>query len=70
MRAILIVLMLTVATQAGAECGRLCDSDWWKTANPEDVQAQLDAGANVKASTGEGFTPLHLALFKSASSNV
>jgi hypothetical protein len=27
MRAALVVLMLTFATQAGAECGKLCD---WK----------------------------------------
>ena len=30
MRAALIALMLTVATQAEAECGNLCDKDWWK----------------------------------------
>jgi hypothetical protein len=28
MRAILTALLLTNATQAGAECGKLCDLDW------------------------------------------
>jgi hypothetical protein len=29
MRAALIALMLTIASQAGAECGKLCDRNWW-----------------------------------------
>ena len=44
MRAALIALMLTLATQAGTECGNLCDSDWWGTATNADVQAELGAG--------------------------
>ena len=47
MRAILTALMLTVATQAVAECGNLCDYDWWKTATEADVQAELDDFAGV-----------------------
>ena len=49
MRAAIIALMLTVATQAEAECGKLCDQDWWETAAEADLQAELDAGANVMA---------------------
>ena len=49
MRAALIALMLTFASQAGAECGNLCDYDWWKTATEADVQAELDGGADVMA---------------------
>ena len=49
MRAILTALMLTVATQGGAECGKLCDEEWWKTATAVGVQAELDAGVDVMA---------------------
>ena len=59
MRAILTALMLTVATQAGAECGNLCDYDWWSSATEADVQAELDAGADVMARNQWGRTPLH-----------
>ena len=47
MRAILTALLLTVATQVGAACGNLCDSDWWETATEADVQAELDAGGII-----------------------
>ena len=59
MRAALLALMLSFATQAGAECGKLCDYDWWKTATVADVQAELDAGANIMARTENGATPIH-----------
>ena len=61
MRAALLALMLTVASQAGAECGNLCDSGWWKTSTAADVQAELDAGADVMARAKYGATPLHRA---------
>ena len=41
MRVALIALMLTFASQAAAECGKLCDDDWWKTATTANVQAEL-----------------------------
>ena len=54
--------MLALATQAGAECGKLCDYEWWKTATPADVQAGSDAGADVLARDEEhGTMPLHCA---------
>ena len=60
MRAALIALMLTVASPAaGAECGNLCDRDWWGTATAADVKAELDAGAKVTAKNEYGSTPLH-----------
>ena len=34
-------------SQAGAECGNLCDFVWWKTATPTDEQAKLDRDADV-----------------------
>ena len=49
MIAILTALLLTIATQAEADCDKLCDRDWWKTATAADVQAELDAGAEVMA---------------------
>ena len=56
MRAILTALFLTIATQAGAECGNLCDSVWWQSAKKADVQAELDAGADVMAQDEKGGT--------------
>ena len=70
MRAILTALMLTVATQAGAECGNLCDYDWWKTATEADVQAELDGGADVMARNKLSYTPLHSAARYSSSATV
>ena len=37
MRAAIIALMLTVGSQAGAECGDLCDFIWLETATEADV---------------------------------
>ena len=59
MRAALIALMLMFGSQAGAECGNLCDHDWWRTATEADVQAELDGGADVMARDEDGDTPLH-----------
>ena len=57
-RAALEALMLTIASQAGAECGNLCDMGWWRTATEADVQAELDAGVDVMARDKYGDTPL------------
>ena len=32
MIAIMTALLLTIATQAEADCEKLCERDWWKTA--------------------------------------
>ena len=59
MIAFLTALLLTIASQAEADCDKLCDRDWWKTATKADVQAELDAGAEVTARDQYGSTPLH-----------
>ena len=59
MRVALIALMLTFATQAGAECDNLCEPDWWKMATTADLQYELDAGAEVAVWPRGGTTPLH-----------
>ena len=59
MIAILTALLLTIASQAEADCDQLCDRNWWKTATKADVQAELDAGADVTARDQYGSTPLH-----------
>ena len=56
MRALQVALMLMFGSQAGAECGKLCDHYWWKTATDADVQAELDAGADVMAQDEKGGT--------------
>ena len=61
MRTILTALMLTFGTQAGAECGNLCDRYWWKTATEAELQAELDAGADTMARGKSGETPLYFA---------
>ena len=33
---------------------QLCDHYWWKTATDADVQAELDAGADVMAQDEKG----------------
>ena len=59
MLAFMTALLLTIATQAEADCDKLCDRDWWKTATAADVQAELGAGAEVMARDQYGSTPLH-----------
>jgi ankyrin repeat protein len=44
-------------SQASAVCGKLCDSVWWDTATPSDLQLELDAGATVNAKDKNGKTP-------------
>ena len=61
MRAILTALILTIASQAGAECGKLCDGDWWMRATVSDFQAELNVGADVRARKEDGGIPLHYA---------
>ena len=58
---LIIALLLMIGSQAGAECGNLCDRDWWATATEADVQAELDGGADVMARNDYGITPLHFA---------
>ena len=61
-RFLAVVLMFAaMSSSAWAECGKLCDENWWQTATASDVQAELDAGVDVNASNKWGHTPLHLA---------
>ena len=70
MRAAIIALLLTFGSQAAAECGKLCDWNWWITATAADVQAELAAGADVMARTKDGTTPLHWAALVETSTNI
>ena len=47
MRAALAAILLTIATQAGAECGSFCDRDWLKTATETNVQDLVEVGVDV-----------------------
>ena len=42
-------------------CGRLCDETFWHTAGLEEVNSELDRGADIEARDDLGATPLHLA---------
>lgn len=52
--------LVPTSSQAG-ECGRLCDVEFWKTATPKDMQAELAKGSDPHARDERGFTPLHFA---------
>ena len=43
-------------------CGRLCNETFWHTAGLEEVESELDRGADIKARNDEGDTPLHKAV--------
>ena len=59
----LVVTSALAPTSAQASgCGRLCHAEFWKTATPEDVQAELAKGSDPHARGGFfGGTPLHFA---------
>lgn len=71
---ILFVLMVVAVGLAGGfaplwdvtypwQCARLCDDDFWATASPEDVKAEIQEGADVtRIRASDGNTPLHLAV--------
>ena len=43
-------------------CGHRCDNDFWERANPTEVRAQLDLGADLAATDGDlGGAALHVA---------
>ena len=62
---VLVLMFFAMSSSAWAECGKFCDRAWWKTATASDVQAELDAGADVMARSEmkyyNGYTPLHWA---------
>ena len=58
---VLVLMFFAMSSAVWAECGKFCDRDWWKTATASDVQAELDAGADVMARDKYGYTPLHWA---------
>ena len=59
MRLFIAALLMTLGTQAWAECGNLCYENWWKTATTSDGKGELDAGADVMDRGVYGNTPLH-----------
>ena len=60
MRALILLFLLTMANQARAECGNLCDDEWWKTATVIDIKNELDAGIDVMSRDAEGLSLIHI----------
>ena len=56
-----VLMFVAMSSAVWAECGKLCDENWWPTATTSDVQAELDAGVDVNARDWKGFTLLFLA---------
>ena len=47
------------------ECGQLCRRDFWESATLEEVQAEIDGGADVNAARGhEVDSPLDFAIWQ------
>ena len=61
MRLALLALMVTISTQAGAECGKFCDAGWWANATTADVHSEMAKGTNVTARTLDRSIQLHSA---------
>ena len=61
--ALLLALALLASPAQASECGRLCDEAFWQTATPQQVEAEIKAGANPNGRDEGGFTPLHQAAF-------
>ena len=70
MRSLLIASLMTLATQAGAEYGKLCVGERWEQATTVDVRAELDSGADVMARDENDKTPLHWAAFSGMHENI
>ncbi|MGB0163597.1 MAG: hypothetical protein ACPF9M_09080 [Candidatus Puniceispirillaceae bacterium] len=45
------------------DCMRLCDLAFMQSATAEDIQAEIDKGADIGAGDEEGYTPLHFAAY-------
>ena len=61
----LIFVMLAGAVHAG-DCMRLCDNEFWKTEpTVEQLQSELDKGADLSGVDLLGKTPLHFAAYMS-----
>lgn len=58
--AILTTLFTLIASPVVAgDCTRLCKSDFIRDATAQDIQAEINKGADVRERTEDGLTPLH-----------
>ena len=58
---VLVLMFFAMSSSVWAECDKFCDYSWWQTATASDVQAELDAGADITACGEGGYAPLHWA---------
>ena len=58
-----LLTLLTSPTFAG-DCLRLCDPDFMATASAQDIDAEINKGADFQARTQDGLSPLHLAALR------
>ncbi len=60
--AMLIATFTLIAPPVFADdCTRLCDPDFIRDATAQDIQAEIDKGADIEARDKDGATPLHFA---------
>tara|TARA_B100000787_G_C16083667_1_gene245678 strand:+ start:594 stop:779 length:186 start_codon:yes stop_codon:yes gene_type:complete len=57
MRCKILALALTPATQVDADCGILCDGDWWNNATATSLRAESHAGAPAKSQDEKARSP-------------
>ena len=64
LRAVLVALMLTIASQAGAACGNLCDANWWDgKPSKEKIISEIQKSSDINKPGAEKWPPLFFALF-------
>ena len=70
MRGKLIALLISLATQAGAECGALCEVTRWQAAIKAELKAKFDTGEDLMARLRYGSTRLNYAAGHSIPENI
>ena len=60
--AFMVTILFAPTPVKAGECGRLCETEFWKVATPADVQAEVASGSDPQVRGELGLTPLHMAV--------